>query len=141
MELTISNDEELTKWMGKQRVAGRAITAIKGPPPEGATYEDGEPITRPVNVAWKCIETGEVCEVRYNAPLDLRERCYNSLADETCPACQQTKKRRQSFCARCYGKLPIATRRALYRTEGYPQTWDAALKSLTAPELATASGT
>lgn len=36
--------------------------------PEGATYEDGDPITQPVNIAWRDCASGEVFAIEYNVP-------------------------------------------------------------------------
>lgn len=50
--------------MGKQH----DVFSIKGAPPEGATYSDGELITRPVNIAWRDGTTGEVFAIEYEVP-------------------------------------------------------------------------
>lgn len=39
--------------------------SIKGKPPKGATYLDGDLIERDVNIAWKCLDTGEVVDIIY----------------------------------------------------------------------------
>lgn len=55
-----------------------------------------------------------------------------SLVSEVCPACDKTKKERQTFCSRCYYKLSGAQRKALYRLigEGYEHAFDDAMKTL-----------
>ncbi len=58
------------------------------------------------------------------------QNCYTSLASDVCPACEKTKKKRQSFCLKCYRKLPRTTQQALYNPEGYQETWEAALQTL-----------
>ena len=63
MKLTISNEAELSSWL--QTKVGRDLVSIKGPPPPGATYSDGELITRPVNVAWRDVATGETFPIEY----------------------------------------------------------------------------
>jgi hypothetical protein len=63
MNYRITNTEELDRWMNERRRMGRDVFAIKGPPPEGATYEDGTPITRPVNIAWRDGTSGEVVTI------------------------------------------------------------------------------
>ena len=68
MELTITNDEGLRRWIGERREMGRNITAIKGKAPDGATYSDGDPITTPVNIAWQDTTTGEIYGIEYAAP-------------------------------------------------------------------------
>lgn len=65
MLLTITNDEQLSAWMNERMKIGRGMRAIKGPPPDGATYDDGDPIVNPVNIAWEDMETGEVFDIEY----------------------------------------------------------------------------
>lgn len=45
MRLEIANRRDLHRWLGERHELGHDFTAIKGPPPKGATYEDGELIT------------------------------------------------------------------------------------------------
>lgn len=68
MELTIANKETLDAWLNERRKMGRDVFSIKGTPPEGATYSDGELITRPVNIAWRDGTTGEVFAIEYEVP-------------------------------------------------------------------------
>lgn len=56
----IKNNAELSKWMNERMRLGRDMRSIKGPPPPGSTYSDGEPIIHPVNVAWEDTATGEI---------------------------------------------------------------------------------
>jgi hypothetical protein len=65
MTLTIRNGETLDRWMNERRQLGHDIFAIKGPPPEGSTYDDGDLITRPVNIAWRDGTTGEIFAIEY----------------------------------------------------------------------------
>ena len=65
MKLEIANRPELHQWLGERRELDHDFTAIKGPPPKGATYEDGELITGLVNIGWKDIVTGEVFRIEY----------------------------------------------------------------------------
>lgn len=65
MELKIKNKAHLSKWMDERRQLGRDMRAIKGPAPAGATYDDGEKITMPVNVGWKDCTSGQVVDIEY----------------------------------------------------------------------------
>ena len=65
MILTIKNKQALDAWMAKAMANGHRLEAIKGQAPEGATYDDGDLITQPVNVAWINTDTAEVFEIRY----------------------------------------------------------------------------
>jgi hypothetical protein len=65
MNLTIENTEQLNKWLDERRKMERDVFSIKGEPPEGATYEDGELITRPVNIAWQDGFSGEIFPIKY----------------------------------------------------------------------------
>ncbi len=56
---------EVSAFLRQQMQSGYGAVAVKGPAPAGATWDDGEPITRPVNVAWECPETGKRVEIRY----------------------------------------------------------------------------
>jgi hypothetical protein len=46
-------------WFNKKREEGHDVMAIKGPPPEGAIYDDGTPIINPINIGWFDVQTGE----------------------------------------------------------------------------------
>lgn len=61
----IRNKKELDKWIIDRVNKGHSVFGIKGPPPPGMTYSDGDPITGQVNVAWRCPETEEVMEIVY----------------------------------------------------------------------------
>lgn len=65
MQLTISNKHRLDQWIDERRILGRDLVSIKGTPPPGATYGDGELITRPVNVAWQDVSSGEIFAIEY----------------------------------------------------------------------------
>lgn len=63
MQLEILNSVELDLWMSQH--FGNHLVGVKGKPPEGATYSDGNLIERDVNVAWKCLDTGEIIDIIY----------------------------------------------------------------------------
>lgn len=64
-ELTIENKALLDAWLNERRQMMRDVVSIKGSPPLGATYGDGELIQRPVNIAWKDTVSGEVFTIKY----------------------------------------------------------------------------
>ena len=66
MQLTIKNDTELSVWQKQRMALGHDMVSVKGPAPEGATYSDGTPIVRPVNIRWRDVVTGEVCDIDYS---------------------------------------------------------------------------
>jgi hypothetical protein len=66
--MEIENKKLLDKWMNERRRLGHDIRAIKGPPPPGATYSDGTPILRDVNIAWQDVVNGEVLAIEYGPP-------------------------------------------------------------------------
>lgn len=66
MQLAITNKDALDTWMKERMRMGRDMSAIKGQPPEGTTYSDGEPIVRPINIAWRDETTGEVFAIEYS---------------------------------------------------------------------------
>mgnify|MGYP000226896949 FL=1 len=68
MELTIANKKQLDAWLNERRKMGRDVFSLKGTPPEGSTYGDGELIVRPVNIAWRDSITGEVFAIEYEVP-------------------------------------------------------------------------
>lgn len=56
----------LQEWMNERREMGRDIVAVKGRPPEGATYSDGvTPVEGVVNIAWRDTVTGEEYPVEW----------------------------------------------------------------------------
>lgn len=65
MELKIANGEQLNRWMNERGRMGRDLHSIKGPAPAGATYSDGTPIERPVNIAWRDATSGELFAIEY----------------------------------------------------------------------------
>ena len=68
VQLKMANRDKLDQWMNERRTMGRDMRAIKGLPPEGSTYSDGELITHPVNIAWEDTTTGEVFAIEYETP-------------------------------------------------------------------------
>jgi hypothetical protein len=64
--MNISNNQELNDWLNKKYEQGHDCVALKGAPPANSTYDDGEPITMPVNVAWQDLQTGEIINIQYN---------------------------------------------------------------------------
>ena len=65
MKLTVKNQMELTAWIQRRMALGHDMMAIKGTPPIGATYADGELIVRPVNIRWRDITSEEVFDIDY----------------------------------------------------------------------------
>lgn len=61
----IVNKDELDQWMKAQMQKEHSLTALKSEPPPDAVYSDGTPCTGLINIAWKCIETGEVIDIEY----------------------------------------------------------------------------
>ena len=62
--LKLLNKAEINDFL--EQCAKRAgAYAVKGLAPEGATYADGESITKPINIAWRCAETGQRVECVY----------------------------------------------------------------------------
>ena len=61
----ISNKRQLDAWIKEKMALGRDLVAIKDTPPPDAVYSDGAPCVRPVNVAWKCAQTGEIFAIEY----------------------------------------------------------------------------
>lgn len=61
----IANKKQLDEWFGKEISLGGDLRAIKGAPPRGAIYSDGTPCLNPINVAWECVQTGEVFAIEY----------------------------------------------------------------------------
>jgi hypothetical protein len=59
----------------------------------------------------------------------LQQQAFRELAGQAC-VCGGAKERGQSFCRDCYFALPKETRTALYRREGYANTWDDAIEWL-----------
>ncbi|WP_156346562.1 hypothetical protein [Verrucomicrobium spinosum] len=47
-----------------------------------------------------------------------------------CLGCGGSKKRRMSFCAPCFRSLPPMAKNALYRKDGYPETFETTLRYL-----------
>ena len=66
--MKITNRDQFKKWQGERMRMGRDMESVRGMPPEGATYSDGEPITQPVNIGWKDCATGEVFAFEFESP-------------------------------------------------------------------------
>jgi len=66
MELTIKNKNELDLWIHECISNGHDLEAVTGKAPDQATYSDGTPIIRPVNIQWRDCSTGSVCDVIYS---------------------------------------------------------------------------
>jgi hypothetical protein len=62
-ELTMINSAEIDTWMWERKE--HYLFSVKGPPPSGATYSDGDPIINPINIAWVDSETGERIDCVY----------------------------------------------------------------------------
>lgn len=67
MILEIKNRDALRAFFEKARKANQDCHSIKGRPPKGATYHDGNPILNDVNVAWENMETGEIFQIEYES--------------------------------------------------------------------------
>ena len=65
MLLEIENIEEVDTFMDTARRNGHDVVSIKGKPPEGANYSDGEPITKFINTKWVNCDTGDMVEIKY----------------------------------------------------------------------------
>ena len=65
MILTIKNKSQLDAWIAKAIANGHRLESIKGTAPQGATYDDGDLIVQPINVAWLDNDSGEVFEIHY----------------------------------------------------------------------------
>lgn len=63
----IANKAEIDAFILHSVAQNQNTSAIKGDPPPGARYSDGELITRPVNVSWVNNSTGERIDVIYQA--------------------------------------------------------------------------
>ena len=63
MKLRIKNNDELGAWMNSRKDS--TLHAIKGNAPEGATYDDGDLITNPVNVGWIEPVSGDKINIDY----------------------------------------------------------------------------
>ena len=68
MKLTIRNKAELNEWMNERRALGHDLVSLKGTPPKGAQYSDGDLIERPVNIAWQDVTTKEIFAIEYEIP-------------------------------------------------------------------------
>lgn len=61
--MKIQNNKELNDWMNARKK--HDLVAVKGQPPEGMTYSDGDPVLNPVNVAWVDTITNERFDIIY----------------------------------------------------------------------------
>jgi len=67
MNLTIKNRDELSVWFDNKRKLEIDVYSIKGSPPIGAIYEDGELITGKVNIAWYDPVNKDKIDIQYLA--------------------------------------------------------------------------
>jgi len=67
MQYRIANKAEVDNFIFRCIENGSVAIAEKGHPPTDATYSDGEPIVRPWNVAFYDSDTGDRCEITYEA--------------------------------------------------------------------------
>ena len=65
MRLEIKNRDALRAFFERARMANQDCHSIKGKPPKGATYDDGDPIINDVSVAWMNMSTGEIFQIEY----------------------------------------------------------------------------
>ena len=63
--MDILNKAEVDVFLNDVYINRHSAIAIKGPPPMGMKYSDGTFVVNDVNVAWKCVETGETCKIHY----------------------------------------------------------------------------
>ena len=68
--MRIMNSEQINEFCWSVTQAGHVATAIKGDPPVGMKYSDGETVYNPVNIGWECKETGESIDVIYGPDMD-----------------------------------------------------------------------
>lgn len=54
----IGNQKEVDKFFEYARENNLQCYAIKGEPPKGAKYEDGDLVTRNINIGWEMSYTG-----------------------------------------------------------------------------------
>ena len=62
----IKNQAEISEFMSAAQTNGHVLFAVKGAPPVGAEYSDGDLIVNPVNVAWLNKTTCESIEIQYS---------------------------------------------------------------------------
>lgn len=61
----IRNNEEVNNFFHSAQLAGHNVISVKGTPPRGAMYFDGDLIEHPVNIAWVNQTTGERINIEY----------------------------------------------------------------------------
>lgn len=61
----VQNSVEVNTFILRAVADNQSVSAIKGPPPMGAKYSDGELIKRPVNIGFKNDVTLECVDVIY----------------------------------------------------------------------------
>tara|TARA_Y100000588_G_scaffold332754_1_gene371190 strand:+ start:16652 stop:16885 length:234 start_codon:yes stop_codon:yes gene_type:complete len=76
MKLEMLNAKEVDEWLRARSRLGRLVISTKGPPPKNATYSDGTPIARNVNVAWHDTATGESIDIHYKQEDQSDEQCH-----------------------------------------------------------------
>jgi predicted amidophosphoribosyltransferase len=57
-------------------------------------------------------------------------QAYRDLDSRICAACGEKKRRRHSFCLKCYDRLTPAHRARIYERVGYAETYTEALQYL-----------
>lgn len=71
----IKNRDEVTAWIEQQlQEPATLLVGIKAIVP-GATYSDGSPCTRPINVGWRNHRTGEEIRIEYDVEGDNNANC------------------------------------------------------------------
>lgn len=81
--MDITNKVELDAFLNKAKEVGHICRGVKGRPPKGMTYSDGELIKNDINVAWEDTTTGEICEIIYggNCTDGACGVCHNCMID------------------------------------------------------------
>ena len=97
MILTVLNKEQLDEWFNEHPNA----ISIKGDPPFGSTYSNGEPITSKVNVAWECCDTGDYVRVLYKDYLRNMPQIYKDRVAWCYEANVRSRKERKVVSSAC----------------------------------------
>jgi hypothetical protein len=63
----IVNNDELSDFFHRNR--NNSCYSVKGIPPAGMTYSDGDLVEGDINVAWVCKETAERIDLTYGEEL------------------------------------------------------------------------
>ena len=71
----MKNRDEVNTWIQEQmQDPDTLLVGIKAIVP-GATYSDGTPCTRPINVGWRNHRTGEEIRIKYDVEGDNNANC------------------------------------------------------------------